>query len=105
MRRYLLLEDGSSFEGKAFGSCDNSTGELVFNSTGNDGCEFCIQYHDPVDLPSGAENLQTALAKIVASTPQKKHLRKSAGSSTSFIHDADISREIPAKFVVVSLFH
>ncbi|OWP54936.1 MAG: zinc metalloprotease HtpX [Cuniculiplasma sp. C_DKE] len=34
-------------------------------------------------IPSGAENLQTALAKIVASTPQKKHLRKSAGSSTS----------------------
>lgn len=34
-------------------------------------------------IPGGAENLQTALAKIVASTPQKKHLRKSAGSSTS----------------------
>ena len=33
MRRYLLLEDGSSFEGKAFGSCDNSTGELVFNTS------------------------------------------------------------------------
>ncbi len=34
-------------------------------------------------IPGGAENLQTSLAKIVASTPQKKHLRKSAGSSTS----------------------
>ncbi|MCL5787954.1 MAG: glutamine-hydrolyzing carbamoyl-phosphate synthase small subunit [Candidatus Thermoplasmatota archaeon] len=33
MRRYLLLEDGSSFEGKAFGSCDSSTGELVFNTS------------------------------------------------------------------------
>jgi heat shock protein HtpX len=34
-------------------------------------------------IPGGAENLQTALAKIVASTPQKKHLRKSARSTTS----------------------
>jgi heat shock protein HtpX len=34
-------------------------------------------------IPGGAENLQTALAKIVASTPQKKHLRKSARNTTS----------------------
>lgn len=34
-------------------------------------------------IPGGAGNLQTALAKIVASTPQKRHLRKSARNNAS----------------------
>ncbi len=33
MRRYLLLEDGDSFEGKAFGSSCESGGEVVFNTS------------------------------------------------------------------------
>lgn len=33
MRRYLLLEDGESFEGKAFGSFMEKSGELVFNTS------------------------------------------------------------------------
>lgn len=33
MRRFLLLEDGSSFGGKAFGSFGDSNGELVFNTS------------------------------------------------------------------------
>ncbi len=34
-------------------------------------------------IPGGAENLQTALAKIVASTPQRRHMRRNAKTSTS----------------------
>ncbi len=33
MRRFLLLEDGDSFEGKAFGSFMERSGELVFNTS------------------------------------------------------------------------
>jgi carbamoyl-phosphate synthase small subunit len=33
LRRYLLLEDGESFEGKAFGSLNETYGELVFNTS------------------------------------------------------------------------
>ena len=33
MRRYLLLEDGTSFEGRAFGSFVERSGELVFNTS------------------------------------------------------------------------
>ncbi len=33
MKRYLVLEDGSYYEGEGFGSCDYKVGELVFNTS------------------------------------------------------------------------
>src|SRR5690606_18336714 len=33
MKRYLILEDGTVFEGTAFGSDDASVGEIVFNTS------------------------------------------------------------------------
>ncbi|MCZ3393549.1 carbamoyl phosphate synthase small subunit, partial [Enterococcus faecium] len=41
MKRYLILEDGTTYEGKAIGANRESIGELVFN-TGMSGYQESI---------------------------------------------------------------
>ena len=49
-KRYLILDDGSSFAGEAFGDLSNATGELVVNTNLNNYQEALTDpsYHNQI---------------------------------------------------------